>query len=121
MRALAGHLCLTCAFPSRDVRTPQQLAVWQTVSTALVAAAIGPCCNCPMDVLKTRFMAQVIVPGVAPKYTSVLQAIRLIAKEEGVLALWKGLIPRLARLAPGQAITWTVVSRVQHFFETRDL
>lgn len=74
-----------------------------------------------MDVLKTRFMAQVIVPGQTPKYTSVLQAIRVIAKEEGVLALWKGLIPRLARLAPGQAITWTVVTRIQHLFETRDM
>ena len=62
---------------------------------------------------------QVVVPGVAPKYTGVLQAIRTIAAEEGVAALWKGLIPRLARLAPGQAITWTVVTRVQHEFEER--
>jgi len=55
------------------------------------------------------------VAGQAPKYTSVLQAIRVIAKEEGIFALWKGLIPRLARLAPGQAITWTVVTRVEQY------
>ena len=36
-------------------------------------------------------------------------------------ALWKGLGPRLARVAPGQAITWSVVSQVMTFFERKHL
>ena len=35
-----------------------------------------------------------------------MQACTVIAKEEGVLALWKGITPRLMRIVPGQAITF---------------
>ena len=37
---------------------------------------------------------QVIKPGKTPKYTGIVQAIKLIAEEEGTMALWKGITPR---------------------------
>ena len=40
------------------------------------------------------------------QYTGLGQACRVIAREEGVLALWKGITPRLMRIVPGQAITF---------------
>ena len=73
---------------------------------------MGPCANCPLDVVKTRLQKQVVKPGQAPKYTGILQAIPLIAREEGPRALWKGLSPRLMRIMPGQAITFAVYERV---------
>jgi solute carrier family 25 (mitochondrial citrate transporter), member 1 len=36
----------------------------------------------------------------------IVQAIPVIAREEGVRALWKGITPRLMRIMPGQAITF---------------
>ena len=42
---------------------------------------------------------QVVIPGEAPKYSGLMQGIGVIAKEEGVLALWKGLTPRLLRIS----------------------
>lgn len=98
----------------------KQLEVWKTLVNGLVAGSIGPCMNCPMDVIKTRLMAQETVKGQEPKYKGFVHAFRLIAKEEGSGALWKGLVPRLTRLAPGQAITWTVVMRVTSLFENED-
>lgn len=95
----------------------KKLEVWKTLVNGLVAGSLGPCLNCPMDVLKTRLMAQETIKGQTPKYTGFFQAFGLIAKEEGAAALWKGLIPRLTRLAPGQAITWTVVMQVTAIFE----
>jgi len=95
------------------------LEVWKTLLNGLLAGAVGPCFNCPVDVIKTRMMAQEYGKGAEIKYTGWWQAAKLIAKEEGVPALWKGLIPRLTRLAPGQAITWTVVMRVSTYFENK--
>lgn len=93
------------------------LEVWQTLLNGLLAGAVGPCFNAPVDVIKTRMMAQTYVPGEPVKYKNWFQAGALIAKEEGPGALWKGIVPRLTRLAPGQAITWTVVMRVTAMFE----
>lgn len=50
--------------------------------------------------------SKVVIPGQAPKYAGLGSAIVLIAREEGVMALWKGLTPRLMRIMPGQAITF---------------
>lgn len=99
----------------------KQLAVWKTLLNGILAGAVGPCMNCPVDVIKTRMMAQEHTPGTEVKYKNWWQAAKLIAAEEGVPALWKGLIPRLTRLAPGQGITWTVVMRVTTFFEQRSV
>jgi len=99
----------------------KQLAVWKTLLNGILAGAVGPCMNCPVDVIKTRMMAQEHIKGQEVKYKNWWQAARLIAQEEGVPALWKGLIPRLTRLAPGQGITWTVVMRVTTFFEQRSM
>lgn len=99
----------------------KQLAVWKTLLNGILAGAVGPCLNCPVDVIKTRMMAQEHTSGKEVKYKNWWQAARLIAQEEGPGALWKGLIPRLTRLAPGQGITWTVVMRVTTFFEQRSM
>lgn len=93
------------------------LEVWKTLLNGLLAGAVGPCFNAPVDVVKTRMMAQKYIPGQPVKYTGWVQATKLIVHEEGLPALWKGLIPRLTRLAPGQAITWTVVMRVTAMME----
>lgn len=55
---------------------------------------------------------QVVHPGKVPKYTGLLQACVVIAREEGVLALWKGITPRLLRIMPGQAITFMTYEAV---------
>jgi solute carrier family 25 (mitochondrial citrate transporter), member 1 len=71
-----------------------------------------------MDVVKTRMMAAAKGEN---KYKGWIDATITIAREEGIAALWKGIIPRLARIAPGQAITcqWVVVSRIETWFEAR--
>lgn len=56
--------------------------------------------------------------GLKPaKYTGLLNALYLIPKEEGLRALWKGLLPRLLRIPPGQAIVWAVSDQITGYFE----
>jgi solute carrier family 25 citrate transporter 1 len=83
-----------------------ELASWQSLLIGGFSGGMGPCVNNPLDVVKTRMQKQVITPGKPAKYTGLIQACGLIAREEGVLALWKGITPRLLRIVPGQAITF---------------
>ncbi len=54
-----------------------------------LSGGLGPLVNNPLDVVKTRLQKQRIVEGQTPKYTGIAQAIPVIAREEGVTALWK--------------------------------
>ena len=49
-------------------------------------------------------------PGL--RYKGFADAYFRILSEEGLPALYKGLIPRLLRLAPGQGLTWIMVEQV---------
>lgn len=89
-----------------DYQGTTELASWQSLMIGGFSGGMGPCVNNPLDVVKTRMQKQVITPGKPAKYTGLIQACGLIAREEGVLALWKGITPRLMRIVPGQAITF---------------
>ncbi len=53
----------------------------------------------------------------APKYRGLMHALALIPREEGFLVLWKGLLPRLLRIPPGQAITWAAADQLVGMYE----
>ena len=38
--------------------------------------------NCPLDVVKTRLMAQTVLAGVLPKYSGMMSTMGIIVKEE---------------------------------------
>lgn len=89
-----------------------KLEHWQSLLIGGISGGMGPTVNNPLDVVKTRLQKQVVLPGKTPKYTGLLQACVVIAKEEGILALWKGITPRLLRIMPGQAITFMTYEAV---------
>ena len=89
-----------------------QLDHWQTLLLGGLSGGMGPLANNPLDVVKTRMQKQVLIPGKQPKYDGLLRSCALIAKEEGVRALWKGITPRLMRIMPGQAITFMTYEAV---------
>lgn len=85
----------------------------------LFSSSIGPLCNGPMDVVKTRLMIQSknneIYKG------SILNTTKLIYKYEGIGALYKGLFPRLLRLCPGQAIVWVVLEQFNKYCDMNNI
>ncbi|CAI8585663.1 unnamed protein product [Vicia faba] len=96
------------------------LLPWQSMISGFLAGTAGPICTGPFDVVKTRLMAQVKQGGEV-KYKGMIHAIRTIHAEEGLVALWKGLLPRLMRIPPGQAIMWAVADQVIGLYERRYL
>ncbi|KAI1172155.1 mitochondrial carrier [Nemania sp. FL0916] len=83
------------------------LPSWQTTIIGLVSGAMGPLSNAPIDTIKTRLQKTPAEPGV-----SALKRITVIAgdmfRQEGFHAFYKGITPRIMRVAPGQAVTFTV-------------
>jgi len=62
-----------------------------------------------MDVIKTRLMAQGKAGAGGQQYSGMFDALVKIPQQEGFTALWRGLLPRLMRIPPGQVGGWTCV------------
>ncbi|KAK0389046.1 hypothetical protein NLU13_2622 [Sarocladium strictum] len=96
------------------------LPSYQTTLIGLVSGAMGPLSNAPIDTIKTRLQRAPAEPGV-----SALQRIKAIAadmfKQEGVHAFYKGITPRIMRVAPGQAVTFTVYEFLKDKLEQSNL
>lgn len=101
---------------SRNFRGGGELAPYQHLVLGGLSGGMGPLVNNPLDVVKTRLQKQVVVPGETPKYTGMFQGIGVIAREEGLPSLWRGITPRLLRIMPGQAITFMTYEFAQKHF-----
>jgi hypothetical protein len=81
------------------------------MAIGLVSGAMGPFSNAPIDTIKTRLQKSPGQPG-----QSALSRITAIAedmwKQEGVRSFYKGITPRVLRVAPGESwslrdLSWT--------------
>jgi len=101
-----------CIFQVRSMmpkaETPQNQLFNNFVSGA-VGGFAGTALNTPFDVVKSRIQGATRVPGVKPKYNWTYPALVIIAREEGIAALYKGFVPKVLRLAPGGGILLLVV------------
>lgn len=77
-------------------RPPLLLKIAAGLTTGAFAITIAS----PTDLVKVRMQAEGRLPeGTPKKYPSALSAYRIIARDEGVSGLWKGLGPNIARNA----------------------
>lgn len=97
-----------------------RLTPGQSMTSGFVAACLGPVATGPFDVAKTRIMAQLKSDG-PPRYRGFFHALMTIPREEGLRAMWKGLLPRLMRIPPGQAIVWMVSDQITGYLEKKAL
>ncbi|CDO57470.1 hypothetical protein DV451_002927 [Geotrichum candidum] len=93
-----------------------QLPSWQTSLIGLISGALGPLSNAPLDTIKTRMQRE----GGASKETGLSRFTRItrqLIAQEGVHALYKGITPRIMRVAPGQAVTFTVYEYIREVLD----
>ena len=99
------------------VSTQLPLPSYQTMLIGLISGAMGPFSNAPIDTIKTRLQKSSYPPG-----TSALEKIMGIVREmirtEGAKAFYKGITPRVLRVAPGQAVVFPVYEKVRQVIET---
>jgi len=96
------------------------LPSYQTTVIGLVSGAMGPLSNAPIDTIKTRLQKTPGQPG-----ETALGRIAVIAKDmfkqEGFHAFYKGITPRIMRVAPGQAVTFTVYEFLKEKLENSNM
>ncbi|ABN66822.1 mitochondrial succinate-fumarate transporter [Scheffersomyces stipitis CBS 6054] len=83
------------------------LPSWETSLIGLVSGALGPLSNAPLDTIKTRLQKTTFASNESG-LVRIVKIGRQLVKEEGTAALYKGITPRIMRVAPGQAVTFTV-------------
>ncbi|KAM9978043.1 hypothetical protein ACTFIY_011808 [Dictyostelium cf. discoideum] len=86
------------------------LPVWQNLSAGAIAGTASTLFNNPLDTIKTRMQKQ-------GQNQTTMQVVKGIYQETGIKGYWAGVIPRILRVAPGQAITWAVVELVMGILE----
>ncbi|KAI3642181.1 hypothetical protein MP228_011736 [Amoeboaphelidium protococcarum] len=96
------------------------LPSYQHLLAGGLSGALGPMSNAPIDTIKTRIQRSTSLPGESAS-TRFKRVVTGIYREEGVMAFYKGLTPRLLRVAPGQAITFMVYERIQRWINTIQL
>ena|SRR5947207_2763004 len=98
----------------------KELPSYQTMMIGLISGAMGPFSNAPIDTIKTRLQKTPAEPG-----QSALSRITTISKDmfkqEGPKAFYKGITPRVMRVAPGQAVTFTVYEFLREKLERSNL
>ncbi|WWC73746.1 uncharacterized protein I206_107718 [Kwoniella pini CBS 10737] len=92
------------------------LPSWQTMILGLISGAMGPFSNAPIDTIKTRIQKASHVPG-ETSMSRFLKVSSEMFKNEGAKAFYKGITPRVLRVAPGQAIVFTVYERVKKWID----
>lgn len=71
----------------------------------------------PLELIKVRQQTQIGLDRSKLKYTGQLSTLNLIVKEEGITALWKGLLPTAVRQAWGLMIKFTFYLEFKKAFE----
>lgn len=70
-------------------------------ASSAIAACVGEICTLPLDTAKVRLQLQkkAVSKDVisVPKYRGMLGTVGTVAREEGLAALWKGIVPGLHR------------------------
>lgn len=74
------------------------------VGLGFTAGTTASCLNIPFDVAKSRIQG----PQNDVKYNGTINTMIIIYKNEGPMALYKGLLPKIVRLGPGGAIMLVV-------------
>ncbi|XP_031213164.1 mitochondrial 2-oxodicarboxylate carrier [Mastomys coucha] len=79
------------------------LEFFRKFGIGFVSGTVGSVFNIPFDVAKSRIQGPQPVPGEI-KYRSCFKTMEMVYREEGILALYKGLLPKVMRLGPGGGV-----------------
>jgi solute carrier family 25 citrate transporter 1 len=78
----------------------------------MMSGLFSTVCNNPADLIKTRMQG-----AEGSKFKGAVDCLTTVVKNEGVLSLWNGVVPRLARVVPGQGVIFMSYESITKFVE----
>uniref|UniRef100_A0AC35TNU9 Mitochondrial 2-oxodicarboxylate carrier n=1 Tax=Rhabditophanes sp. KR3021 TaxID=114890 RepID=A0AC35TNU9_9BILA len=93
----------------------QVKSVCSRLFLGFIAGGMASIINIPADVAKSRIQGP--QPNGQRVYFGLNQTIQLVYKQEGIKALYRGLLPKFLRLAPGGAIMLMINETVYDFLK----
>lgn len=110
------------------VRDHKSVLGWYFLSAG-ISGALAAAVTQPLDVIKTRLQTQDClvsqsssaergVVAFAPKYSGFALTLRTIVREEGLRALYRGVVPRMLYNVPAAAMCWGTYESVKAFLRT---
>ncbi|XP_053946169.1 mitochondrial 2-oxoglutarate/malate carrier protein [Anastrepha ludens] len=70
----------------------------------------------PLDIAKTRIQNMKTAAGAKPEYSGTIDVLAKVARQEGVLALWKGFTPYFCRLGPHTVLTFIFLEQLNKLY-----
>lgn len=101
-------------FDPNDTNKSHRLSSWQLLVSGALAGAPAAFFTTPADVIKTRL--QIESKTHETKYNGIIHAAKVIIKEEGMSALFKGSIARVFRSSPQFGFTLASYELLQNVF-----
>ncbi|KAE8696535.1 Mitochondrial uncoupling protein 2 [Hibiscus syriacus] len=107
-----------------DQKGKSDISFAGTFASSAFAACFAEICTIPLDTAKVRLQLQKKAVGgdaaVLPKYRGLLGTVGTVAKEEGLVALWKGVIPGLHRQCLYGGLRIGMYEPVKNFYVGKD-
>lgn len=89
------------------------------LAAGAISGAFAQTCTYPFDVLRRRFQINTM-SGMGYQYRSIWDAITVIISQEGVMGLYKGIVPNLLKVAPSMASSWLSFEVTRDFLISLD-
>jgi len=86
----------------------------QALVGGMLAGCFSTLGNNPFDVVKTRMQGKD-----ASQYKNTFDCFSKILNQEGVRGLYKGVVPRMGRVVPGQGVIFMSFETIQEFVEKK--
>lgn len=82
---------------------------------AMLSGLITTIASMPVDIAKTRIQNMKYIDG-KPEYKGAIDVLGKIARQEGILALWKGFTPYYCRLGPHTVLTFIFLENLNQAY-----